>query len=575
VQDFGAVEALGMPGRSQFQVLLTTRHSFGAAVRQVSLEVLSQAAAIELLGALVTDGRIAGQRADVVAICEWLGYLPLGLELVGRYLARKPDLSLATLRQRLQEKGLDAKALLAREPGMTAALGVAAAFELSWQELPPDAQALAALLSLFALADISWYLVRACWSEMDEEELEELRDEMLVDRSLLRRTEAGHYRLHQLLREFFGAKRRQMVESEGWDGAFLDVMIAEANRSCDRPRRSLLEETTAVMPHLQGAIEWAEDAEKTNQVALGKAWMAKLYESQGRYSEAEPLFLQALEICRSQLGNDHPSTATSLNNLALLYKSQGRYSDAEPLFLQALEIRRSQLGNDHPDTASSLNNLAGLYRSQGRYSEAEPLFLQALEITRSQLGNDHPDTAASLNNLALLYESQGRYSEAEPLYLQALEITRSQLGNDHPSTASSLHNLAALYKSQGRYSEAEPLFLQALEIRRSQLGDDRSDTATSLNNLALLYQSQGHYSEAEPLLLQALEIRRSQLGNDHPDTASSLNNLASLYYSTDRYAESAAYMEQALEIWERQLGADHPNTKTGRENLEIIRQAMA
>jgi NB-ARC domain len=279
VQDYGAVEALGMPGRDQFQALLTTRRSFGAAVRQLSLEVLSEAEAIELLQSLVTDGRMVGQEAEAAAICEWLGYLPLGLELVGRYLARKPDLSWAKLRQRLQDKRLDAKALQERSPGMTAALGVAAAFELGWQELPTPAQELAAGLSLFALADIPWYLVMACSSEMDEEELEELRDEMLIDRSWLKRTEAGHYRLHQLLREFFGAKRREMAESEGWEGAFFDVMMAEANRSSNRPTRSLLEETTAVIPHLQGAIERMEASQQILQIATGKAWMANLYNS--------------------------------------------------------------------------------------------------------------------------------------------------------------------------------------------------------------------------------------------------------------------------------------------------------
>ncbi|MDK2459800.1 tetratricopeptide repeat protein, partial [Aphanizomenon sp. PH219] len=67
----------------------------------------------------------------------------------------------------------------------------------------------------------------------------------------------------------------------------------------------------------------------------------------------------------------------SLNNLAGLYESQGRYNDAEPLYLQSLDIRKRQLGDDHPDVASSLNNLAGLYESQGKYSEAENLAKQA------------------------------------------------------------------------------------------------------------------------------------------------------------------------------------------------------
>jgi hypothetical protein len=54
--------------------------------------------------------------------------------------------------------------------------------------------------------------------------------------------------------------------------------------------------------------------------------------------------------------------AVSLNGLALLYHFQGEYNDAEPLFLQFLDIYKRQLGNDHPDVATTLNNLAQLYK---------------------------------------------------------------------------------------------------------------------------------------------------------------------------------------------------------------------
>jgi tetratricopeptide (TPR) repeat protein len=172
--------------------------------------------------------------------------------------------------------------------------------------------------------------------------------------------------------------------------------------------------------------------------------LAYLYDSQGRYAEAEPLYLQALELSKRLLGEDHPNVATSLNNLAYLYESQGRYDQAEPLYLQALELRKRLLGEDHPDVAQSLNNLAGLYYSQGRYDQAEPLYLQALELRKRLLGEDHPDVAASLNNLAYLYYSQGRYDQAEPLYLQALEILERVLRDDHPNTVTTRKNLAIL-----------------------------------------------------------------------------------------------------------------------------------
>ncbi len=136
--------------------------------------------------------------------------------------------------------------------------------------------------------------------------------------------------------------------------------------------------------------------------------------------------------------------AASLNNLAFLYRSQGRYSEAESLYQQALQMKKRLLGESHPSVATSINNLAFLYRSQGRYSEAEPLYQQALEMRKRLLGESHPDVAASLNNLALLYDSQGRYSEAKPLLQQALEICERVLGTNHPTTVTVRENLAAM-----------------------------------------------------------------------------------------------------------------------------------
>ena len=318
--------------------------------------------------------------------------------------------------------------------------------------------------------------------------------------------------------------------------------------------------------YFKKAIALQQDLDMETALSSSLNYLALLYESQGRYSEAEPLYLQAVEIDRRSLPEDHPSLATHLNNLALLYKSQGRYSEAEPLYLQAVEIDRRSLPEDHPSLATHLNNLALLYKSQGRYSEAEPLYLQALEINRRSLPEDHPSLARDFNNLAGLYESQGRYSEAEPLYLQALEIGRRSLPEDHPSLATHLNNLAGLYESQGRYSEAEPLYLQAVEIDRRSLPKDHPSLASDFNNLAGLYKSQGRYSEAEPLYLQAVEINRRSLPEDHPRLATDFNNLAELYRSEGRYSEAEPLYLQAVEILRSKLPENHPNILTVWKN---------
>ena len=521
-----------LPNEQRFQILLTTRETLGAGVARLELEVLTDEASMELLASLIGEQRLAEEKSIAQDLCRWVGNLPLGLELVGRYLARKLDLTLAEMLERLKKKRLESPALQESKPEMTAQLGVQDAFELSWAELSADAKRLAGLLGLFAVAPISWEWLTACWPGPGSETLEELRDDQLLSLHLVQRVGRGIYQLHPLVREFFAARQQLRSDAKDQQQSFAEAMVAIAQTLPQTVTLADRARVTVAVPHLEEvAARWSaglEDDDKT-WCCVG---LARFYQSLSLWVEAERCAKQGLTISQSELGERHPSTASSLNNLASLYLSQGRYGEAEPLYVEALEISQSELGERHPDTARSLNNLAALYRSQGRYGEAEPLYVEALEIYKSELGERHPDTANSLNNLALLYESQGHYGEAEPLYVEALEIRKSELGERHPDTASSLNNLAALYCSQGRYGEAEPLYVEALEISQSELGER------------------------------------------HPDTAGSLFNLAALYYQTERYPQALTAIEQALQIYIPALGADHPNTQAANSWLQVIQQKL-
>ena len=208
-------------------------------------------------------------------------------------------------------------------------------------------------------------------------------------------------------------------------------------------------------------------------------------------AEAIDLAKQAIELKIETLGKEHPSYATSLNNLAMLYKSMGDYARAEPLYVEAKKICEKTLGKEHPSYAASLNNLAVLHASVGDYARAEPLHVEAKTIREKTIGIEHPDYAASLNDLAMLHASMGDYARAEPLFAEAKTIKEKSLGTEHPSFATSLNNLAMLYKSMGDYARAEPLLVEAKTIREKTLGKEHPDYAQSLNNLAMLHESMG------------------------------------------------------------------------------------
>ncbi len=112
----------------------------------------------------------------------------------------------------------------------------------------------------------------------------------------------------------------------------------------------------------------------------------------GDNQEAEKQFFAAVGEAE-KFGPEDPRLAQSLNNLAGLYNSQGKYAEAEPLYRRALAIAEATLGPEHPNVAPGINNLGALYLAQGKYAEAEPLFQRSLAIWEKALGPEHPDVA--------------------------------------------------------------------------------------------------------------------------------------------------------------------------------------
>jgi hypothetical protein len=211
VIDYKAIESYLPPYDQRFKVLMTTHLRLGSSFKDFPVEELDEESAIDLLKSLVTDGRIQAQIEDVKVLCKRVGYLPLGLELLGRFLSRKQDWTVSRLIEELASKSLAAGALRETELGMTHKLGVAAALELSWQELGKSEQELACLLGLLTVSPIPWELVEQFLGEIDSDDLEDTRDEGLIIRNLLKRVGEGTYQLHPIVQEYF---RYKILNSE-------------------------------------------------------------------------------------------------------------------------------------------------------------------------------------------------------------------------------------------------------------------------------------------------------------------------------------------------------------------------
>jgi hypothetical protein len=52
---------------------------------------------------------------------------------------------------------------------------------------------------------------------------------------------------------------------------------------------------------------------------------------------------------------------------------QGKYEEAEAMNRQTLGLYQTVLGREHPSTLTSMSNLAGVLDRQGKYEEAEAM----------------------------------------------------------------------------------------------------------------------------------------------------------------------------------------------------------
>ncbi|WP_242049337.1 tetratricopeptide repeat protein [Aulosira sp. FACHB-615] len=627
--DVTSLDNLGgvVPNDNRFRVLVTTRlrNLDPNLIQEIPLDVLSPEKALELLKKLLgKDKRVDNQPETANAICEFLEYLPLGIELVGAYLAQDPDLHLYIMLERLQQRKLAEAALQDRETLNSTQLGVKAAFALTWEELEPLTQQLGRFLSLFAPQSILWDLVVWVAIGGDDEDEPPASDD--VNTSQITPLNPPLERGETRESDSFPVEKG---ETEEFDS--LPVERGETEKSRSLP----VETEKSSLPFTRGGLGWGNSTEinEAKKQLYKRHLLQQVEDSQGYYKihalvrwflqeqlvnagKIKPVLETTFASAMITVAQSLPQSATSedikrvkdviphiedlgeriiaevtqakeqqinssasvpndevfwvFEGVARFYQGQGLYQLAEDQYAECVNVCQILFTGDHPDVATSLNNLALLYDSQGRYSEAKPLYIEALAMTQRLFVDDHPDVATNLNNLALLYFSQGRYIEAEPLYIEALAMTQRLFVGDHPNVATSLNNLALLYFSQGRYIEAEPLYIEALAMTQRLFVGDHPNVATSLNNLALLYFSQGRYIEAEPLYIEALAMTQRLFVGDHPNVATSLNNLAGLYESQGMYGEAEPLLIEALAMIQRLFVSDHPNVARSLNNLAAL-----
>ncbi|MHA4990996.1 tetratricopeptide repeat protein [Streptomyces sp. SD18] len=547
----------------------------------------------------------ARQQAEARALAVELGYFPLAIKQAGAYLAQNRGISFDAYRRRLDSKlaktahGSDAERTLARVWNVTLhtleeadPLAVEMLYTAAW--LAPDDIPLSLLTppgtdpddiaeAAGTLAAYSMITDTGTTLSLHRMVQAVLRTPQRTDDSQSNRHLQGRDRAEQAVLYSLAPPPGQDTPTEDqWDTLTPHLVTLAATRPPEHhnPPLTSAYEAAGNRLHQQGhtarAISLREAALAQCEQVLGDTHpdtltsrnnLAYAYESAGDLGRAIPLYEATLAQYEQVLGDTHPDTLTSRNNLASAYESAGDLGRAIPLYEATLAQREQVLGDTHPDTLTSRNNLAYAYDSAGDLGRAIPMHEATLAQREQVLGDTHPDTLTSRNNLASAYKSAGDLGRAIPMHEATLAQREQVLGDTHPNTLMSRNNLAHAYRSAGDLGRAIPLYEATLAQYEQVLGDTHPDTLTSRNNLAYAYDSAGDLGRAIPMHEATLAQREQVLGDTHPDTLTSRNNLAHAYYTAGDLRRAIPLYEATLAQYEQVLGDTHPDTLTSRNNL--------
>ena len=285
---------------------------------------------------------------------------------------------------------------------------------------------------------------------------------------------------------------------------------------------------------------------------------------QDRFIEAEFMLKRALNVCG---GLSNPSYPVILNNLAEILRDKREFTEAKSYYEQAIAILEKE--GESIYLASALNNLSELYRQEENVS-ARRLTERALSIKENVLGSDHSGLISVLINLARAFTIERNDSQAEKVLMRAQSICENTFGPDHPSYSIILNNLASIYLERHEYHKAEPLFKKALAIDERTVGHDHTHPALILSNLATLYGAEGLIDEAITIGEEALKIRENLLGLEHLDIVTISEKLVNLYRQKGRINDAIFLSKRNITIHEKKIGLENQNLALSIHNLAVL-----
>jgi DNA-binding SARP family transcriptional activator len=463
-----------LPGSGSCAVILTSRMRLteisGAKVLDVGL--LQPEKALDLLGKVIGEERVAGESTAAAALVRMVGGLPLALRIVAARLAARPHWSLASMVGRLADERRRLDELAHGDLMMRASL------LLTYDGLESREARLFRLLGVLPEGSMPGWIAAALLDDDPIEAtglLERLVDTQMLDVAGPDLDGEPRYQFHAIIRLF--AREQLGGESQQARDAAVARVLGGWLAKAEQMHRELYGGDFSV---LRGtAPRWEPDGIRLEQV------------EPLRWLDAESENLVAAVGLAAAEGLDELCWELAVR-LVTLFELGGYFDEWQQTHDIALEaVRRA--GNKRGEAAIRCS-FGDLYLTRRQLGPARAVLEPALKLF-VELG-DELGQAMVRRNLALLDDHNGEADRARSGYFEALEGFR-RVG-DPVGQAHALSNIARISSEWGDHELATDQLSEALEICR-EVGCRRVESQV-LYRLGQVLLLQKHYEEADLVL---------------------------------------------------------------------------
>ena len=510
-----------LPGSPGCMVIVTSRNQLTSLIaaegaRPLTLDLLSEAEARELMARRLGAQRMAAEPAAVTELMALCAGLPLALCIVTARAAARPGFPLTALTCRLR----DARDRLDALDAGDGVGSVRAVISCSYASLPVPAARMFRLFGLHpgpditasAAASLAGVAVVQARRSLDE----------LSAAHLLAEHGPGRFGCHDLLRAF---AEEQAVTSESHAARHDAIhrvlehylLTAHAAALLLSPGRDPLPlpsaEAGATPEHLadgDAALTWFEAERKVLLRAITQAcdggfgihgwqltWaVGRFLDRRGYWREWYAALSAALSAAE-RLG-DQAAQAQLHDHLGIAATRLGRYRDAHASLRRALGIYREC--GDRKGEARTHQYAGMVFEWQCSYGKALGHARQALDLYRAT--GQRAGEADALNAVGWFHAHLRDYNQATTYCQQALDLYRD-LGDRH-GEAAAWDSIGYARHHLGRHAEAAVAYRHALN-RYRELGN-RYYQADTLSHLGDTYHAASDLAAADRAWKQALGI---------------------------------------------------------------------